>query len=80
MGMGGGRGSSRKERNLKPVNPFVPLGAVQGRQWGRGKAQWGLDMEPPGADVLASLKMSSSAWICLRLSPVAQTGAYPYTG
>lgn len=45
-----------------------------------GKAWWGLDTEPPGADVPASLKMSSSTWICLRLSPVAWAGAYQYTG
>lgn len=46
----------------------------------RGKAGWGLDTELPGADVPASLKMSLSTWICLRLSPVAQAGTYPYTG
>lgn len=56
---------------------LVQFGAGGGVGW---KAQWGPDTEPPGADVPASLKMSSSTWICLRLSPVARAGAYPYMG
>lgn len=51
-----------------------------GARMGWGEVWWGLDMELNGADVPASLKMSSRTWICLRLSPVAQAGAYPYTG
>lgn len=71
-----------EEREKPPAwKPFCSSwrSLVQAAGWG-GKARWGLDTEPPGADVPASLKMSSSTWICLRLSPVAQAGAYPYTG
>lgn len=72
--MGGGRGSLRKRRNLQPGNPFVGQAA---RQW--GKVWQDLDMESPQADGPASFKMSSSAWKCLRLSPVGRAGVYPYT-
>lgn len=65
--MGGERGSLRK-RSLE--NPFVLPCTVWGRQQGRGDPA----TESPQADVPASFKMPSSAWICLRLSAVARAG------
>lgn len=73
-------GVPQEKGETSSLENLLFLLAQFGARMGWEEAWCGLDTEPPGADVPASLKMSLSTWICLRLSPVAQAGAYPYTG